>query len=317
MGSIVSDVNSEINDLKSKISCFEHELSELTTKINNISHRINNCHVTTMSGGSGSSLIISKELTPLPADPSIAIYLATHKSYTFPTDDIYIPMQAGSAINESLNYERDDVGCNISNWNKNFCELTVAYWAWKNATADIVGLGHYRRIPGNGSNKVFTKQEIIDLLQENDAILLSNPLTYTCTDVYTNEQWRECDVPSNSTYSQYRNIHEIVDMDLAWFAIRTLYPEYVEDFVNCIVFGSLFIPTNLIIAKKPIFDNYCKWLFDILFFVKKYSPYELYGDYQNRVFGFLAERLQALYFYHNKIKCGSCSTVDLESELPH
>jgi hypothetical protein len=57
---------------------------------------------------------------------------------------------------------------------------------------------------------------------------------------------------------------------------------------------------NMFITKKNIFDNYCEWLFRLLFEVEKdvkISPY----TYQARVFGFMSERLLQLYVVHNKL----------------
>ena len=63
---------------------------------------------------------------------NIKIIVATHKSYFIPEDSMYLPVQAGAAINAQLPYTGDNTGVNISAKNKNFCELTVLYWAWKN-----------------------------------------------------------------------------------------------------------------------------------------------------------------------------------------
>ena len=77
---------------------------------------------------------------------NIKILVATHKTYWMPEDEIYLPIQVGCAINSNdLGYARDDSGDNISSKNKNYCELTGLYWAWKNLDADYIGLAHYRR----------------------------------------------------------------------------------------------------------------------------------------------------------------------------
>lgn len=249
-------------------------------------------------------------------DKTVHIYLASHKDYVFPDIDIYKPLQVGAALHEDLHFPyRDDTGDNISEKNPYYCEMTAYYWVWKNSTADIVGIGHYRRVPANPAEELFSKEEVIDILSHNDY------MTTGCiewkkseVDYYKLDKDEDTDIPGSGVYNQYRRCHNGVDMDLAWLAIKQLYPEYEEDFVNQIVFGKLFVPCNILIAPKPIFDGFCQWIFDILFFVEKYSPYKLYDSYNQRVFGFLAERLLALYFFHNKLKCQNCAVIDLNKE---
>ena len=75
----------------------------------------------------------------------IQIYVITHKEVNIKLKNQYVLLQVGSVLYPSLGYLRDDVGENISWKNKNFCELTGLYWIWKNSSADIIGLVHYRR----------------------------------------------------------------------------------------------------------------------------------------------------------------------------
>ena len=76
---------------------------------------------------------------------NIKIIVASHKPYVMPEDKIYLPVQVGSYGKDSINFQRDDEGENISEKNPRFCELTGLYWAWKNLSCDYLGLAHYRR----------------------------------------------------------------------------------------------------------------------------------------------------------------------------
>lgn len=79
-------------------------------------------------------------------DKSIKIVVATHKKYKMPENEMYLPLHVGAYGKESIGYQRDDEGENISNLNPYFCELTGLYWAWKNLKEDYIGLVHYRRL---------------------------------------------------------------------------------------------------------------------------------------------------------------------------
>ncbi|GAB7217995.1 hypothetical protein OS42_46090 [Dickeya oryzae] len=58
---------------------------------------------------------------------------------------MFLFMSGAGTVKKKLNCIGDDVGDSISQLNSSFCELTALYWIWKNDTAPIVGLVHYRR----------------------------------------------------------------------------------------------------------------------------------------------------------------------------
>ena len=57
---------------------------------------------------------------------------------------------------------------------------------------------------------------------------------------------------------------------------------------------------NMFIMKKDLMNEYCKWLFDILFKLEEITDTSEYDEYQKRVYGFMAERLFNLYCYNKK-----------------
>ena len=58
---------------------------------------------------------------------NIKIIVATHKPYHMPDDPMYLPVQCGAAGKESIGYQRDDEGDNISYQNETLSELTALY----------------------------------------------------------------------------------------------------------------------------------------------------------------------------------------------
>ena len=96
------------------------------------------------------------------------IMSVTHKKYWMPEDELYMPVQVG--FNEPLGFARDNTGENISEKNKNYCELTALYWGWKNLKADYIGLDHYRR---HFSIKRFGNKKERSYRQENLSLLQS------------------------------------------------------------------------------------------------------------------------------------------------
>lgn len=217
---------------------------------------------------------------------NITMYVITHKEFNEPKIDGYVPIQAGAAINKKLNYITDATGENISEKNKNYCELTVLYWIWKNQKDDVVGISHYRRYFFknrfcNNSNKAINKEQIKKYLEKYDVIIPEPEYIYK----YTIED-------------EYKEKHHIKDLHNCRKIIDKIYPEYIESF-DTVMKSKEMHQYNMIVANKDKFDEYAKWLFDILFEVEKITDISNYDDYNKRIYGFLSERLFNVWLHKN------------------
>ena len=191
----------------------------------------------------------------------------------------------------------DSVGDNISNKNKNYCELTGLYWIWKNTNEKYVGLCHYRRFfISNWSFRILSEEKILKILENYDVIL---------------PQRTKLD---RTVYERYRYGHHISDMDECKKAIEKFYPEYLKDF-DKVMNDNKYYPCNMFIMSKEKLDEYCEWLFKILFEVEKKIDISDRNDYQKRVFGFLSERLFSVWIEHQNFKIHENFMYQTESNL--
>lgn len=183
-------------------------------------------------------------------------------------------LQVGAALTgERISEEAflDCQGDNISERNKQFCELTGLYWIWKNACEDYVGLVHYRRhflLPDNWPER----------MSDNwvDAIL-PVPL-YVAPSIAGN--YMERHIASDWEY-------------LMKYFMSELPAEY--EAANRIFSGNLYSPCNMLIARKEVLDKLCEWMFPILFSVVAHGG-EKADPYMNRYPGFISERLITYFF---------------------
>ncbi len=218
----------------------------------------------------------------------ITIYVATHKKAEFPKEKIYKPIRVGSALNsDDFGYQRDDIGENISNKNKSFCELTATYWIMKNDKSDIVGLTHYRRYffkkhKNNKLENVLSEKEIREILKEKDIIVPNSTF-----------------IIKHNAEKSWEKTHIKKDYDECRKIIAEKYPDYVEAFEQFSKSRFLYI-CNMFIARKEIFDEYYKWLFNILFELEKRTDISNYDDYNKRLFGFMSERLFNVWLLKHK-----------------
>lgn len=233
----------------------------------------------------------------------IRILIATHKQYEFPYENYYLPIQVGKEISLShLEIQGDNIGNHISEKNKTFCELTALYWAWKNLdNYDYIGLVHYRRyFSGIGlqlkGRKIASDFELLSDLKECD-IIVGEKRNYYIESVYTH----------------YKNAHYIKDLDLARQIIEKDFPDYMVAF-ETVMTGSKLHLFNMFVMSQSHFEQYCEWLFDILFKLENEIDISYYNDYQKRVFGFLAERLFNVWLVKNNLKIKERRIVSLEGE---
>ena len=111
-------------------------------------------------------------------------------------------------------------------------------------------------------------------------------------------------------YSHYKHTHHIRHLDMTREIIREIYPEYLDSFDKAINrrWGYMF---NMMIMKRELFDEYCCWLFNILFELWNRVGNEGLSEFQSRYCGrigelifnvWLTEQMEAGKVHKNEIK---------------
>ena len=233
----------------------------------------------------------------------IKLLVATHKEYRMPQDDMYFPVHVGKAISNVCldKYTPDDSGDNISSKNKNYCELTCLYWAWKNLEADYIGLCHYRRHFAQNNNKdkwqrILDKPTAEKMLEKYPAILPKQRNYYIET-----------------TYQQYVHAHNKQDLDITEDILRQYYPEYMPAY-KMVMDSTKGHRFNMMVMRRDLFDGYCNWLFDVLFRLEDRLDISEYSAYDRRVFGFVSERLLDVWLLTNKVDYCELPVVNMENQ---
>lgn len=217
-------------------------------------------------------------------EDNVTIYAMTHKRFDESGLDLYKPLFVGADGKENTyGYLRDDIGDNISNKNCYYSELTGIYYIYKNITdVDIVGTCHYRRYLVDENDNLLNKKQIIDYLKEYDCI------TSKCLNL------------NYTYYYGFSENHKPYYLDETRKVISRLYPDYLEDYDKLVNDKHTYFG-NIMISRRELFCNYCKWLFDILFELERNIVIEEENSYHRRIFGFISEFLWYLWVVHNNI----------------
>ncbi len=218
------------------------------------------------------------------------IYIACHKFYKMPKNKLYQPIWVGYNLKkDSLNLPKgwigDNTGKNISYKNPYFNELTALYWIWKNSSADIIGLVHYRRyfsLDGKkGFDHILTNKQLEQLISKSPIIVPTKRKYY----IETN-------------YSHYIHAHHPTPIN----KIKTLMtPKYQKSYDKIMGKTSQHLFNMMIMTKKEL-DKYASWMFKLLFKLEKKIDISNYNNYERRLFGFIGERLLDIYLDANQKK---------------
>jgi len=236
----------------------------------------------------------------------------------FPDLPNYIHILAGKETNhQQSDLKGDNTGENISEKNCYYSELTGIYWIYKNQSPDIIGTCHYRRFfTAKGepllhkfrralyylvglnfgrhglvyasnknfwTNRILKTDEATDILAEYDAIM---PVR---------RKLRQ------SIENHYCKYHDPEDLQLIRTIIREKAPDYCSSFESTLQHKRLYA-NNMMVMKREKFVALCDWLFMILFEFENSIDLKKYKDYQQRVFGFVSERLITTWIYHHQLK---------------
>lgn len=249
------------------------------------------------------------------------IYVLTHKNFTPPPDPLYVPLHVGRARylaeqgndDALLSFLGDDTGDSISAKNDTFSELTGLYWIWKNSRDDIVGTSHYRRYLLNdesapsdavvsantaatkaatsenapADSRLLTAPEIARLLKTHDLI--------TTKTLQLNHPY----------YDGFAENHKILYLDETAKVIRDLYPNDAKIFETLVHKPHTYFG-NMLIAKKPLYDAYMQWLFDILFELDRRIVIDEPDSYHRRIYGFISEFLLYVWVKAQNLRAKEC-----------
>ena len=250
--------------------------------------------------------------------PIAAIFVLYYKEgHLITNNNLYYPLMAGNVmVNSTAPWLGDDTGDNISAKNRYYSELTGIYWAWKNTSFPIYGFCHYRRFftckpislmdkikqfarhPFNRNkscgliytsdiekykNLIISYEEIEQILAEYDVILpVQRQFKY-------------------STEEHYIRYHRKEDLQTVRNILKDNYPDFLDSF-NKVMSSNTMYANNMYILKQADSNSFNSWWFSILFEFEKRTDLSIYQSYQQRIFGFMAERLLTVWFRHHSLK---------------
>lgn len=229
------------------------------------------------------------------------IFVVTHKAYKrIAPKPLYDFLLVGSNNNKGKKdyYHDNGFSDNIADLNGSFCELTGMYWMWKNFTTDVIGLAHYRRFFVTEDKNLLTEKDIQEILGDYDIILSEKGKNEFKGEkageffsrVHDEEVWKNCRSIINELYPDF-----VVDFD--WFA------EQREGYI-----------CNMFVCDKSLFDEYCSWLFPVLFQLHETIDYTKYNNYNRRMIGFVGERLFNVWIHHKNLKVKELPIYVTETE---
>ena len=174
----------------------------------------------------------------------------------------------------------------------------------ENLNAKYIGLVHYRRY--------FTESKKI--LKEED-----EKFKVVLTEKQIKEKLKNVDIilPKKrkyyieNLYSHYEHTMYIEPLAETQKIIKEKYPEYLEEFNKLHKRTSAHM-FNMFIMKKEILNQYCEWLFDILFELEKRVDVSKFDNFHARFYGRISELLLDVWINKNNFKYEEVKVIDMK-----
>ena len=233
-------------------------------------------------------------------------FVAVHKQAPLYGDESYQFIHVGAERNPVIidgAVKDNEFEDNISAKNDIYCELTGYYHIWKHVKdVDIVGFCHYRRFFAHKrfsyhpNKNILSSSDIQSLLKDHD-IILATPSSKRGA--------------RHGCFRTQGEIEEFFPYRIMMPVIKELYPDYAEEF-NQEFFINEMSFCNMLICRKELFDNYCRFLFDILFKVEENLKMKNIGGVAPREMGFFSEWLLNVWVRKNRLKIAYSSVLFIE-----
>lgn len=258
------------------------------------------------------------------------LFVSYHKPFKILKSKIIFPIHAGrlaidnietkdgilnnKKIKWLMKIKGDDSGINLSKKNREYCECTVLYWIWKNVNFwkyKYIGLLQYHRyfifnnlFDKSRNNLIKKTYQSITLKSTNLNILKKINLNdEAITDLMKNF---DCIIPypSNLQYVDILSIYEdyvkidglhIDDLLHLENLMIKIDIKNKENFIKYLESPNKLM-YQMFVTKPKVFNEYCKWLFTILFELEKSIDTSYYSINGKRTMGYLAEILYGYYF---------------------
>lgn len=252
----------------------------------------------------------------------IKIFVVCHKPSYVPDINLLVPIQVGASLADFRfkGMKSDDEGENISDKNSEYCELTAQYWAWKNDDADYYGFFHYRRYlsfrdvyPVDREGRLAKRGYICPYI-ELDSIKMDLSV-WGVDEQSIEEQVCQYDLLTVlrekidiTVYQQYCQYHEKKYIDMVLEILKRKYPEYQnasEIYMN----SKEVYYMNMYVMQKTLFQEYMAWLFDVLEEFDRYVDRNGEKPAEQRLRGYLAERLFGIFYTYQRKSGAKCAEV--------
>ncbi len=249
-------------------------------------------------------------------EPILKIFVMTHKDFI---NYRYNPAYTIVADDESQLKNKYDLKIifatkgKLYNMRKAYGEMSKLYYIYQlykkgTISSKYVGINHYRRY--------FTFTDNIpnpdEIFKKYDAII-GNPY-----------------LKKNGMKFQYCLRHRCENYDEVIDIIKTIKPEYYKMALNVSNEKIVYL-NNMFIMKKEDFLKYCEFVYDVLFefdrrhnftsdddvlnYVKKYFKGNEVISHQQRMQGFLIERIANIFYYQNFKKIKTYYYMDFRSKV--